>query len=141
MSLGHPAGQTGVYRPVSQGFPVVYYGKTDIFAGTPAGCPRDTRPSRGFSDNSCNFFLCSGTKKEPKPKFFGPDISRSGWGLPREGVGAKKFGMSLEIRQIKLFGRDIPGFCRDIPAAPEKFEKKRLCPIFGPYSRPFLLPI
>ena len=24
MSLGHPAGQTRVYRPVSQAFPVVY---------------------------------------------------------------------------------------------------------------------
>ena len=47
-----------------------------------------------------------------------------GRGLPHERVGAKKFGMSLETREIKLFGRDIPGFCRDIPAVPEKFEKK-----------------
>ena len=59
MSLGHPAGQTGVYRPVSQKFPVVYYRRTTIFAGTPAGCPRDTRPSRGFSENLCDFFLCA----------------------------------------------------------------------------------
>ena len=44
---------------------------------------------------------------------------------PREGVGAKKFGMSLETREIKLFGRDIPGFCWDIPAVHEKFEKKK----------------
>ena len=29
MSLGHPAGQTGVYRPVFQGFPVFYLRKTD----------------------------------------------------------------------------------------------------------------
>ena len=29
VSLGHPAGQTGVYRPASQGFPVNYYRKTD----------------------------------------------------------------------------------------------------------------
>ena len=42
----------------------------------------------------------------------------------REGVGAKKFGMPFETREIKLFWRDIPGFCRDIPEAPEKFEKK-----------------
>ena len=28
VSLGHPAGQTGVYRPVSQGVPVNYYRKT-----------------------------------------------------------------------------------------------------------------
>ena len=33
--------------------------------------------------------------------------------------------MSLETREIKLFGRDIPGFCRDIPGVPEKFEKKK----------------
>ena len=66
----------------------------------------------------------SGTKKEPKPKLFGPDIFRWGGGLPRERVGAKKFDSSLKTREIKLFGRDIPGFCRDIPGAPEKFEKK-----------------
>ena len=29
VSLGHPAGQTGVYRPVSQGFPVIYCRKRD----------------------------------------------------------------------------------------------------------------
>ena len=33
--------------------------------------------------------------------------------------------MSLETREIKLFGQDIPGFCWDIPAVPEKFEEKR----------------
>ena len=38
----------------------------------------------------------SGTKKEPKPKLLSPDIFRWGGGLPREGVGAKKFGMFLE---------------------------------------------
>ena len=66
----------------------------------------------------------SGTKKEPKPQLLSPDIFWWGRGLPREGVGAKKFGMSLEAQGIKLFWRDIPGFCRDIPEAPEKFEKK-----------------
>ena len=66
-----------------------------------------------------------GRKKEAKPKLFSPDICQWGRGLPREGVGAKKFGMSLETRAIKLFGRDIPGFCRDIPAVPEKSEKKK----------------
>ena len=66
----------------------------------------------------------SSTKKEPKPKLLSPDIFWWGGGLPREGVGAKKFGMSLEAQGIKLFWRDIPGFCRDIPEAPEKFEKK-----------------
>ena len=43
-----------------------------------------------------------------------------------KGWGAKKFGMSLKTREIKLFRRDIPGFCWDIPAAPEKFEKKKV---------------
>ena len=57
----------------------------------------------------------SGKKNEPKPKLLGPDIFRWGGVLPREGVGAKKFGMSLETREIKLFWRDIPGFCWDIP--------------------------
>ena len=66
----------------------------------------------------------SGTKNEPKPKLLSPDIFRWGRGLPHEGVGAKKFGMPLETREIKLFWRDIPGFRRDIPGAPEKFEKK-----------------
>ena len=74
----------------------------------------------------------SGTKKEPKPKLLSPDIFWWGGGLPREGVGAKKFGMSLETQGIKLFWRDIPGFRRDIPEAPEKFEKK----MFGFNSRP-----
>ena len=74
----------------------------------------------------------SGTKKEPKPKLLSPDIFWWGGGLPREGVGAKKFGMSLETQGIKLFWRDIPGFCRDIPEVPEKLEKK----MFGFNSRP-----
>ena len=67
----------------------------------------------------------SGTKKEPRPKLLSPDIFRWGRGLPHEGVGAKKFGMPLGTREIKLFWRDIPGFCWDIPELPEKFEKKK----------------
>ena len=66
----------------------------------------------------------SGTKKEHQPKLLSPDIFRWGRGLPHEGVGAKKLGMSLETREIKLLWRDIPGFCWDIPAVLEKFEKK-----------------
>ena len=51
------------------------------------------------------------------------------WGLPREGVGANKFGMSLETREIKLFGRDIPGFCWDIlfPGGARKVCEKQGC--------------
>ena len=57
--------------------------------------------------------------KEHKPKL--------GSGLPHEGVGAKKFGTSLETGEIKLFfWQDIPGFCWDIPAVPEKFGRKKL---------------
>ena len=58
---------------------------------------------------------------------------RWGRGLPRKGVGAKKFGMPLETREIKLFGgisRDFAGFSRN---PPKSFEKKSLCSIFGPY--------
>ena len=77
----------------------------------------------------------SGTKKEPKPKLLSPDIFWWGGGLSREGVGAKKFGMSLETQGIKLFWRDIPGFCRDIPEAPEKCEKR----MFGFISRPLTM--
>ena len=73
----------------------------------------------------------AGKKKEPKPKLFGPDIFGWAGGLPREGVGAEEFSMSLETRETKLFWRDIPGFCRDIPGfcrdipeVPEKIWKK-----------------
>ena len=48
-----------------------------------------------------------------------------GWGSSTSRGGAKKFGMPLETREVKLFWRDIPGFCWDIPAVPEKFEKNR----------------
>ena len=92
-------------------------------------------PSPGASGVSRELeqnFKYSGTKKEPKPKLLSPDIFRWGGGLPRDGVGAKKFGMSLETQGIKLFWRDIPGFCRDIPEAPEKLEIKCLGSIFGP---------
>ena len=79
----------------------------------------------------CQPLFLSCKKKEPKPKLFGPDIFQWGRGLPRERVGAKKFDMSLEAREIKLFGRDIPGFCRDIRGRPEKFEKKKVCVQFS----------
>ena len=37
-----------------------------------------------------------------------PDIFRTGGDLPRERVGAKKFGLSLETQGSQTFGRDIP---------------------------------
>ena len=53
-------GETGFYRPVSQGFPVVcsrkIAGREGHFCGTPAG---DTRTSRVFSEILCECFLCA----------------------------------------------------------------------------------
>ena len=57
----------------------------------------------------------SGTKKEPKPKLLSPDIFRWGGGLPREGVGAKKFGMSLETQGNQTF---LPGYPGILPGHP-----------------------
>ena len=59
-----------------------------------------------------------------KPKLLGPDIIRWGMGLPREGVGAKKFGMSLEAREIKFLLAGYPEILPGYPGMPEKFEKK-----------------
>ena len=60
------------------------------------------------------FYLrLSGKKKEPKPQLLGPDIFGWGGGLPREGVGAKKFGMSFKTQGKRTFGgisRDLPGY-------------------------------
>ena len=60
--LGHPAGQTGVYRPVSQGLPNIYYRKTD----RKRNFCRDTgRVSQGhpaiqrvFRNFMCIFLMC-----------------------------------------------------------------------------------
>ena len=66
----------------------------------------------------------TGKKKEHKLKLFGPDIFRCGGDLPREGVGAKKFGMSLETQGKQTFGWENPAsFARISRGAPEKFEK------------------
>ena len=59
--------------------------------------------------------------QEHKSKLLGPDIFRCGGGLPRERVGAKKFGMSLEIQGNQTFWRDIPGFLPGYPGG--KFQK------------------
>ena len=77
--LGQPA---GVYRPVSQGLPVVPLEKlTEKKAFVVGHWPgvRDTRPSSGFSDILCDFFLmchfCSLNpnllNKESRPFFLG----------------------------------------------------------------------
>ena len=52
--------------------------------------------------------IIQASKKEHKPKpIESTDIFWWGRGLPREGVGAKEFDMSLEAKQIKLFWWDI----------------------------------
>ena len=63
----------------------------------------------------------SGTKNEPKPKLSSPDIFWWGGGLPREGAGAKKFGMSLETQGNQTF---LPGISRDfLPGYPGSARK------------------
>ena len=64
-------------------------------------------------------FLKVRKKKEPKPKLFGPDIFGWGGGLPREGVGAKKFDMSFETQKNKFFG-GYPGILPGYPGGPQK---------------------
>ena len=67
-----------------------------------------------------------GKKNEPKPKLFGPDIFRWGGGLPRERVGAKKFGMSVETQGNQTFWRDVPGFFAGISRrCPKSLRKKK----------------
>ena len=46
--------------------------------------------------------------------------------LPHEGVGAKKFGMSLKTHAKQPFGGMSRDFCWDILGTPEKFEKKKV---------------
>ena len=65
----------------------------------------------------------SGKRKEHKPKLLGSDILLWGGGLPREGVGAKMFGMSLETQENQIFRWDIPGSLPGYPA--EKLEKSQ----------------
>ena len=65
-------------------------------------------------------------KKEHKPKLLSPDIFRWGRGLPHEGVGAKKCGMSLKTREIKFFWRDIRDFAGIFRGGPKSLRKKCL---------------
>ena len=108
----------------------------------PAKAPprkKRTKPKNATERNRETVWECQGkktkavfgkpldTKKEPKPKLLSREIFWWGGGLPRERVGAKKLGTSLETRETQFFGRDIPGFCLDVPGAPEKFEKEKVC--------------
>ena len=59
-------------------------------------------------------------KKEHKPKLLSPDLFRWGRGLPREGVAAKMFGMSVETREIKVLGAGYPGILLGNPGDARK---------------------
>ena len=78
--------------------------------------------------------IYQGRKRNPNLNFFGPDIF--GWGgvLPREGVGAKKFGMSFETQENHTFWRDVPGLCRAwiSRGCPKSLRKKGLCSFLVP---------
>ena len=74
------------------------------------------------------YFKNQARKRSTNPNFWVRTSSSGVEVFHVKGWGAKKFGMSLETRETKLFGRDIPGFCWDIPTVREKFEeKKSLC--------------
>ena len=65
-------------------------------------------------------------KKEHRPKLLNLDIFQWGRGLPRQGVGVKKpFGMSLETREIKLFGAGYPGILLGYPGGARKALRKK----------------
>ena len=78
-----------------------------------------------------NHSYSSGKKKKPKPKLFGSDIFGWGGGLPREWVGAKKFGMSLETRQIKLFLAGYPRILPGYPGGARKVWENKVCVQFS----------
>ena len=51
------------------------------------------------------------------------------------GWGPKRFGMSLETREIKLFFAGYPGILLGYPGGARKVrEEKSLCSIFVPYK-------
>ena len=53
-------------------------------------------------------------EKGTRSQIFGPDIFRWGGGLPREGVGAEKFGMSFATEGNRIFWPDITGVAEKI---------------------------
>ena len=72
--------------------------------------------------------LVSGKKNDPKPKHCEfPDIFGWGGGLPREGVGAKKFGMSFEAQGKPNFLAGCPGIFGGISQGCPKSLRKTIC--------------
>ena len=68
--------------------------------------------------------ICQEREHKLQQKLLGPDIFRRGGGLSREGVRAKKLGMSLEPPQKKqTFLRDVPGCLPGCPRITQKTRK------------------
>ena len=89
-----------------------------------AGLPKEKERKRDSSSEKTPFLRSRKKGINPKglkPKLFGPDIFGCRGGLPLEGVGAKKFGMSSKTRggnQILLAG--YPGILAGYPGGARK---------------------
>ena len=59
-------------------------------------------------------------ENEPKPKLFGTDSFGLGGGLPHEGVGAEKFGMSPRNQGNQTFLAGYPGILLGYPRGARK---------------------
>ena len=69
-------------------------------------------------------FLKVKEEKRTQTQTFWSGYLQVGWGLPREGVGCKKFGMSIEAQRNQTFWRDIPGFLPGYPGGSRKVWEK-----------------
>ena len=64
-----------------------------------------------------------------------PGYLRVGWGVFHvKGVGAKKFGMSLETKEIKHFWREIRDFAGIFRRRPKSLRKKVCVQFLAPYK-------
>ena len=82
--------------------------------------------------NSLTFAAMQGRKRNPNRNFWSGCL-RWGGGLPRQGVGAKKFGMSFETQGNRTFWRDIPKFAGIFRGCQKKLWRKSLCSILVPW--------
>ena len=84
----------------------------------------------------------SGTKKEPKPKLFGPDIFGWGGGLPREGVGGRKVRYAPRNQGNQTFLAGYPGILPGYPGGARKVWEEKVYvqfsfPTKGPKTEKF----
>ena len=87
-----------------------------------SGAPRWTQPSRS-AQILTQRLLTSGKTKEHKDKLLGPDTIWWVGGFRFEGVGAKKFGMSLETQGKLFFLRGTP---KKLEGHPRNFGVQKL---------------